>query len=37
MCDVIRQNVQRRALFGFRDEPDLSSLFEDEGAGPDAA
>jgi hypothetical protein len=37
MCEVIQRNVQRRALFGFGDGPDLASLFEDEGAGPDAA
>lgn len=33
---VIARNVQRHALFGFRDGPDLRSLFDEE-AGPDAA
>lgn len=33
---VIARNVQRHALFGFRDGPDLRSLFAGE-AGPDAA
>jgi hypothetical protein len=36
LTTVIARNVQRHALFGFRDGPDLRSLFEEE-AGPDAA
>jgi len=37
MTQVIQRNVQRRALFGFRDGPDPASLFGDEGAGADGA
>jgi hypothetical protein len=37
MGNIIRRNVQQRALFGFRDGPDLRSLFADEEASPDAA
>jgi Protein of unknown function DUF262 len=37
MRDVIKRNVQRFALFGFRDGPDLESLFADERAMPDGA
>lgn len=37
MSDIIRNNVQRRALFGFRDGPDLKSLFDAGRSGPDAA
>ncbi len=34
---IIRDHVQRHALFGFRDGPDLSTLFDDvEGADDDA-
>ena len=36
LTDVIARNVQRHALFGFRDGPDLRALFAGE-AGPDAA
>lgn len=36
LMEAIGRNVQRHALFGFRDGPDLRSLF-DEGVGPDAA
>ena len=34
---VIRRNVQRHALFGFRDGPELRTLLDDEEISPDAA
>jgi hypothetical protein len=36
LTTVIAHNVQRHALFGFRDGPDLRSLFDEE-VDPDAA
>ena len=35
LTDLIRDNVQSRALFGFRDGPDLADLFDDEVDGND--